>query len=369
MRAGIFCLIATAVLLLGRSAAIGETVDFDLVKKFGAISHASVERAVLEARRHFATKPDDVVILHFPPGVYGLSTDGLDTAGIDVSRVRPSAIGRLILQGAGMAATTLVFDSHHDELLGRASFHVSFVGMHFTIGHMTVSQGHVVAIEPGAVIVRIEDGFPTPGDLFNPASDRGRYLRRCDDRSAPPHISNDAGNTQVAWQNAAQLSGRDWRIEIRPTAGTSFRVGDLLAIKSKGTEGGAYRFIGGADIVFDDVAWSRITRGVFRGVNNVKILNSAIWRDPPVNGHLACLSSAAGGPQIGQPNDPPTTGDVVKNFTASGTGDDALAFFNASGEISGVHIQDSFARGILLYESPNVSLNNIRAERAPVLRQ
>jgi hypothetical protein len=100
----------------------------------------------------------------------------------------------------------------------------------------------------------------------------------------------------------------------------------------------------------------------------VKILNSAILRDPPVNGRVPCLASAAGGPQIGQPRDAPTTGDVVQNFTASGTGDDALAFFNASGTVSNVTIADSFARGILLVRSPGVALSGIHVQRAPVLR-
>ena len=113
----------------------------------------------------------------------------------------------------------------------------------------------------------------------------------------------------------------------------------------------------------------RVTRGVFRGgMSDVKILNSSILRDPPVRGRVPCLASAAGGPQIGQPRDAPTSGDIVRNFTAAGTGDDALAFFNASGSVSNVTIADSFARGILLYRSPGVTLSNVHVQQAPVLR-
>ena len=87
-------------------------------------------------------------------------------------------------------------------------------------------------------------------------------------------------------------------------------------MKSKSEESSAYRFLGGNDLTFDDVLWTRATRGVFRsGTNNVHILNSAIRRDPPIFGQSPCLSSAAGGPQFGQPRDPETTGNLVENFT------------------------------------------------------
>ena len=64
--------------------------------------------------------------------------------------------------------------------------------------------------------------------------------------------------------------------------------------------------------------------------------------------------------QIGQPNDPPITGVIVRNHTSAGTGDDAVAFFNVvGGEVSGCHINDSFARGILLYKSTATLRDNV----------
>jgi len=78
------------------------------------------------------------------------------------------------------------------------------------------------------------------------------------------------------------------------------------------------------------------------------------------------LAAPGGGPQIGQPNDPPTTGNLVKNCRFIASGDDAVAFFNASGEISGCFIRDAFARGILAANSPNAILTSNTVIRCPV---
>jgi hypothetical protein len=362
--------LAAVAWLLAAASAHAASLDIDVAKKYGAVSLSAINAAIGDARRGFAVSPNDIITLRLPAGVFTLTGQGGEAASIDVSGISPGPAGRLILRGAGSDRTTLVFDTHHDEIFGRNTSHVSFIGLHFTTGHMSVSQGIVETMQPGAVVLRIADGFPTPAALFNPASDRGRYVRRCTQDGGAPHIDQDPDNVQIPWSQAEALPQGRWRLAIRPPRGwEGFRPGDVLAIKSKADDGNAYRFLGGDDVVFDDVIWSRLTRGVFRGVNDVKILNATILRDPPVDGQVPCLSSAAGGPQIGQPRDPPTTGNIVQNFNSAGTGDDALAFFNASGSVSHVTITDSFARGILLYHSPGVALSDIHVERAPVLRQ
>ncbi len=356
--------LAVGLWLLATAKAQAATRDIDIARTYGAISLSTINAAIADAKSRFAADPNQTIALHLPAGVFTLSARGADPPSIDVSGINPGPTGRLILQGAGPDRTTLVFDTRHDEIFGRNTSHVAFIGLHFTIGHMTISQGIVDSVEPNAVTLRIAEGFPTPADLYNPNSDRGRYLRRC----TAGHI--DQQDRQIPWDQADPMSDGRWRLTIRPRRDAApFHPGDQLAIKSKGDDGNAYRFLGGDDIVFDHVAWSRLTRGVFRGVNNVQIRNAAILRDPPVHGQLPCLASAAGGPQIGQPRDPPTTGDIVQNFTASGTGDDALAFFNASGAVTNATITDSFARGILLYHSPGVTLTAIHTDRAPVLQQ
>ncbi len=331
---------------------------------------ASIDRAIDDARRQFLSSPNDVITLNLPAGVFHLSGGDERAASIDVSRVQPGAQGRLIVKGAGSDTTTLVFDTHRDEIVGRDSAHIAFIGLHFTVGYLTVSQGHVERVLPDAVVLRIEDGFPTPGDLFDPAVRAGRYLRRCTDSASAPKIEEE-DNGQVPWFRAESLGGRLWQLDVRHRPdGAVFRAGDLLAIKSKHDDGNAYKFLGSSDVTFDDVLWTRNTRGVFRaGTSNVRILNSRILRDPAIDGHVPCLASAGGGPQFGQPRDPETSGNIVANFSATGTGDDAIAFFNASGRVDHVKVTDSFARGILLFNSRGVELGQVDAERAPVLRQ
>ena len=86
----------------------------------------------------------------------------------------------------------------------------------------------------------------------------------------------------------------------------------------------------------------------------------------PTTGLPQCLATAGGGPQLGQPNDPPIHGVVVRNHTSSGTGDDAIALFNVrGGSISDCHISDSFARAVLLYQSTAVLTDN-DIQRCPV---
>ncbi len=346
------------------------TVDVDVARQYGGISLASIDHAIDDARRQFLASPNDVIALNLPAGVFDLSDGGEHAASIDVSHVQPGAQGRLILKGAGSDRTTLVFDTHKDEIIGRGAAHIAFVGLHFTVGYLTVSQGHVERVLPDAIVIRIEDGFPTPGDLFDPALRAGRYLRRCTDSATAPEIEQQA-NGQVPWFRAAPLGGALWQLDIRHRPdGAMFRPGDLVAIKSKHDDGNAYKFLDSSDLAFDDVLWTRNTRGVFRaGTSHVKILNSRILRDPAIQGHVPCLASAAGGPQFGQPRDPETSGDIVENFSATGTGDDAIAFFNASGRVDHAKLTDSFARGLLLFNSPGVEVGQVDAQRAPMLRQ
>jgi hypothetical protein len=361
-------LVGALILWFGGSATAA-TMTIDIQKKYGAVSLSAINRAINDARAHFAANPNDVVVLSVPAGVFTLSAELGSQPSIDVSDVTPGPGGQLVLRGAGKHQTTLVFATGHDEILGRNAHRVSFIGLHFTIDHLTASQGHVVQVLPEAVLVRLEDGFPTPQQLGDAEMPKGSWLRRCADSATTPGISQD-DNIQVHWSRAEAVAPLVWRFDLnRQPNSVVLAVGDLVAIKEKSAGGGTFHFTQSSDLTFDDVEWSRATRGVFRaGTYNVKILNSSIERGPPVDGHVPCIGSSGGGPQFGQPRDPPMTGIVVSNFTAVGTGDDALAFFNASGTVNGVTISDSFARGIMLFRSDGVSLSNVAVARAPILR-
>jgi hypothetical protein len=359
-----------ALFLWGGGSATAATVNIDIQKKYGTVSLSAINHAIGEARAHFAANPNDIVILHVPAGVFSLAAgaDADSSPSIDVSDVTPGPGGQLVLRGAGKGQTTLVFTMGHDEIVGHNAHRVSFIGLHFTVDHMTASQGHVAQVLPDAVILRLEDGFPTPADIGDAQAPKGAWLRRFTDSATDPHLEPD-NNEQVHWWRAVPVAPRVWRFDLNQgTENAALSVGDLVAIKEKPVGGGTFRFSESSDLTFDDVEWTRATRGVFRhGTYNVKILNSSIERGPPVEGHVPALASSGGGPQFGQPRDPPMTGIVVSNFTANGTGDDALAFFNASGTVDRVTIADSFARGILLFRSEGVVLSNVQVARAPIL--
>jgi hypothetical protein len=244
--------------------------------------------------------------------------------------------------------------------------------MHMTRKDYTVSQGLVVETAPGKVVLEIQDGFPTPAMIFNPRSDQGRFLRRYTNSRTDPHICRE-DNEQIPWTRASHLEGRKWQIDLKKkNLLANYAKGALVGIKSKhGGEaefgGQTYWFMGGSDFLFDSVKWTQKTRGVFRGgFNKVQFLNCVTDRSPPINGQTPCLAAPGGGPQIGQPNDPPTTGNVVRNCRFVASGDDAVAFFNASGVISGCSIRDAFCRGILAANSANAVLSNNQVVRCPV---
>jgi len=188
-----------------------------------------------------------------------------------------------------------------------------------------------------------------------------------DSRTDPQLIQTN--NSQIAWADAVCLGGRRWRIALKKRHfQPPYSEGDLIGIKSK-KGGQAYWFYCGADILFRDVKWTHKTRGVFRGgFNKVRFENCITERAPPINGQTPCLAAPGGGPQIGQPHDLRTDGHVVKSCRFGALGDDAVAFFNAAGEIRDCNISDAFARGILLYKSPDAILTNNTVLRCPVIR-
>ncbi len=371
--------IAQALLFLFAAVVCrAETVQVDVQSKYG-ITIEGINHAIQDAKTHFAQSPNDVVVLNIPAGNFDLTQEpgdspvrsgkmGKEVTGIDLNGIKPGPSGRLVLKGAGQDKTTLLFARETTQFEGRGVYHVTVSGFHLDSVGMRTTQGHVVSVAPGVVVLDIEDGFPSFADIFNSASHQGRYLRRFTDSKTDPQLVQD-DNTQVPWLTATLISGQRWQVNLKRTTETPpYKPGDLIAVKSK-VGGQAYWFSGGSDFVFDDIKWTKESRGVFRGgFNNIKVLNSDVEREPPINGQVSCLSTSGGGPQIGQPHDPPTTGNVVDHYSAEGTGDDSVAFFNGSGTISNVKIADSFGRGILLANSPNVVITNADVQRCKILK-
>lgn len=341
-------------------------------ERFG-ITAEGIRKAVGAAKIHFDNASNDVVILEFEAGSFRLEDRGPSKGTIDLSGIRPGPNGRLIFQGKGMDRTILVFADNKHALYGRDVRRVTFADMHMTRKDYTVSQGLVVEVAPGRVVLDIHPGFPTPDMIFNPLSKQGRFLRRYTNSATDPQVI-EQNNEQLPWTRSSHIEGRRWQLDLKQKNRVAdYSAGDLIGIKSKHSKGKTefggqtYWFYSGSDFLFQSVKWTHKSRGVFRGgFEKVQILDCVIDRAPPINGQTPCLATPGGGPQIGQPNDPPTSGHLVKNCRFIATGDDAVAFFNATGKISGCYIRDSFARGILVANAPKTVLENNTVIRCPI---
>jgi hypothetical protein len=341
----------------------------DVIQDYGAVSATTLQKAVGDAATWLKANPDGIATVHVGAGRFDLSAPAASANVVDLSAVKPGGTGRLVLLGQGPDKTTLVFNNDAVQFYGRSTRHVTVEGFHFTTNQLTVSQGRVVAVGSTTVQLEILPGFPTPLDIFDAALGFGRYLRRyTDDPSGPQLIETD--NEQILWSAATAVSGRTYELSVTdPKRQLGFyQVGDLVCIKSK-SSGQTYFFTDSSDLVFKNIRWTHMSRGVFRqGSHHISILDSSIERAPAIDGYTPCLSSAAGGPQFGQPSDPATSGNEVRGFVATATGDDAIAFFNSDGVVENARITDSFARGILLNNSPNVTLTNTKLTRNPLLK-
>jgi hypothetical protein len=389
--------ITTTLVLLAASTLLSAqqpTVTKDLAAYASAcVGHTkstvcteSFDRAIGDARKDLAAHPDDIYLIRIPAGTFDFSAETpgdssgrghrASTAAITVSDISPAGKGRLILQGAGKDKTMLITNDSLEGVRGEHVSHLTIAGLTFNRPGMTTTQGNVVdASKPGQVTLDIQPGFPTPGSIYR-AEPGGKYIRVYTNSRTNPQLVLTLTNEQIAWGGTKppeQVPGSPSRWTLyfsRPSQSPSadYTRGALVCVKSKQSNQ-AYLFndapAGGSDIVFDDIRWLQQSRGAFRGgIVGIKVLNSEAPRAPAIQGQTPCLASPAGGPQIGQPKDPPTHDNLVENFFAEGTGDDSIAFFNDDGKpgtptasiVRNAHIANSFAREILLANSPGVTV-------------
>lgn len=334
----------------------------------GKNSAEAVAKGIERARQIFASRPSASVELVFGGGEYDLARPTKGREGIiEVDDLHPGKEGRLIFRGAGPGKTTLFFPKGSTWISGQNSQRLTFTGLHMSTREMTVSQGHIFSTGPGFVILDIQTGFPSPAEIYDADMSHGRYIREFTNSRTAPQIIE--GQKQFEWTKAVPVSGTRWRLILGDDRDPGYKKGALIGIKSKQT-GNTYYFARCSDLTFDAVKWTQISRGVFReGTERITFLGCVVDRMPAINGQVPCLSTPDGGPQIGQPDDPPITGNRVENCRFTGTGDDPIAFFNASGVVANNYIADSFARGILLHNSPDVTVKNNTLLRCEVLKK
>lgn len=332
------------------------------------VSVAGLREVLGKARASLAAAPDEDVAVRLPAGDFLLS-EAHAQAAIDLSDIsRETGRGRLVLSGQGMDKTHLIVDEQLFQIYGRNVRRVTIQDIEFSRPRPTVTQGRVASIDGHSVTLSVDAGLPSPADIRDDTP-RGHYLRKCA-LDGSGYYFPESNNAQVAWEDARQVGAQQWRFDVRQRRGLDqYKVGDLIAVKSK-HGGQAYWFSGGGDITFDRLRWLDVSRGVFRGgMSDIAILNSRVERRRDARGQSPCLSTPGGGPQLGQPGDPPTRNVRVQGNRIDGTGDDAIALFNADGIVSDNVVNGSFARGILLVNSPQIELRNNTVNRSPVLRK
>jgi hypothetical protein len=346
-----------------------------------------INRQLLVARNLFENsgKRDTTVVLKFAKGVFDFSKDGhgqtiyCDPPGscggipvLDLSDIEPGSNGRLLLLGAGPNQTQFIVGPDQIQFLGRQSRRITIAGINLRQDRLEASQGIQVSTSvrtpdgtPNWVGIDIFPGFPQmqpyPLGLWTSETGPGggHYLRRYLEH---PSCTIDAAMRQYSYREVFHDPGIPdrWWFHLERENPFNPDGGNLIGIKAKSGAGQAYVFSASNDIIFDDVRWTRRSRGVFlHGTINVQIFDSQIVPDPPILGVPVCMASSGGGPQFGLPDDPPTWGNVIDNFTAVNTGDDSIAIFNGHGpsgqagfSIHGVAIRSSFARSINLFKTP-----------------
>jgi len=354
-------LLVFAVLLSSAAAAAEVRID-------APDAWPAVQAALQSAREHFRRQPGEDFAIRFAAGSFTLAHPGAKAA-FDLSGIVPAnATGHLVIEGQGMERTNLVIAVALHALYGQDVNHLVVRDLQFSRPGRAVTQGRVVDVGPDALTLKLDPGMPVPPALVDDLK-IGHWLRKCVVSGADASFPEE-DNDQVAWTDVERLTDATWRFKVLQVGRLrQFRPGDLVAVKSK-HGGQAYWFFKGQDVRFERLRWLDQSRGVFRGgMSKIAILDSRIQRRPEPDGSVQCLSTSDGGPQIGQPDDPPTSDVLVKGNVFVGTGDDAIALFNASGVVAGNQVIDSLGRGILLVHSPAVEVKDNVLVRSRLLKQ
>ncbi len=321
------------------------------------VTQSGFSSIILDAKNHLISNPNDTVIINIDAGTYDIGGNGSN--GIFINSVVPGVNGRLIIKGAGMDSTTLVFTEVDQDMIRISdSENIVLSDMHMTREEYTVTQGFVQSVGTGYIDLELQSGFPDPLALYNSASDQGRYLRRYTNSQTDPQVIQ-TNNGQIPWGYVNSVftypvlvSGNTWRFFLNDPnlLASNYSIGDLVGVKSK-HEGETYFIVGGSDILIENIKWTHSTRGVARfGTNNLTIRKCRIERGDPINGQTPCMASPSGGPQMNQPNDAPSMNMIVDSCFIDSPGDDCVAFFNVDGgRVTNSVLKNSFSsRGIYI---------------------
>nr|GGH92196.1 hypothetical protein GCM10011355_01120 [Aquisalinus luteolus] len=374
-------------------------VTYNIADDFGSgnVNRSAIISAINAAEDYWdTTDPDANIVLEIDAGTWDIAgSPAIRLIGLNSTRQNDD--GWLIFKGQSMALTTLNFtDIEARGFFGRNAYRVHFCNFHITRDQETVSQGEIVGYLQGASwsadpdpdvygdetldnpgtfdtsgttsefpVVELHSGFPTIADIYNDDFGQGRYTKRWryNANGEPYRVQDDQ---QAPWEQYADYGSGRWVLGMYNDPG--YEIGDTIAIKSK-LAGEPFFFNQGDSITVENIRVTRASRMLFRGgVDNITFRNVSIERQASVGGRIPFLSTAEGGPQMGQPDEGPLTNIVVEDMQAFGTGDDPLAAFDVTGLfVTSSTFSDSFARGILLDDtSTTPCITDTLVERAPI---
>jgi hypothetical protein len=228
----------------------------------------------------------------------------------------------------------------------------------------TIVNDHVADIS-------IPANMPDLLTVYDPTQSSGRYARRY----LPDFTLNQATtNTQAAWSfplaagpipnPPTNIGPRLWQVPVKHSISSKgWVVGDILGLKSKHGGVSVLRVSFCTNVLVGGVSMHESSRCVFTDCTNLILTGWNILRPPD-----EILTTNEGGPQcVG------CTNVLVDTYVAQNPGDDALAFFSyqpppdpvlgplppipSTGFVRNVKVNDGFGRGILLWTTPNVAID------------
>lgn len=167
------------------------TLTWNVLEKYGSISHKSIQEGINDARDVFESTPSNssntTIILQLNSGTYEVY-GAINFTNKGIHPGMNGGSGKFVIRGQD---TILIFTDLYERIIyGWNVYNVIFAGIHFTRANYTVSQGtiHNVNMSLNSVDLWIHKGFPDPNLLISPTKPKGLFLRRYTNNKTDPHL-------------------------------------------------------------------------------------------------------------------------------------------------------------------------------------
>ncbi|PSU21688.1 hypothetical protein CTM84_08525 [Photobacterium kishitanii] len=335
------------------------------------------------------------LILHLPGGTYYLDNNSHGSKQ-GIIQIGSAINGTRILEIQGSTNKRNPTKLYANEsaywqsfIFGSYPKNITFSYLSFYRTEKTMSEGIITNVAKGYIDIKLLDGFPEIGRIYNQGMTSGRYLRLIsNDINNPTILSVDKG--QEPWGMDKQDNplppealdapqNRNWRIYTKNTQAdlsrVGYKIGLWVAVKSK-SYNYAYNFQGfSSNITFNNIGFFDSTMGQMHGgAKNITLNHVKFGRGDRVNGVVPAFASSAGGPQfMGYTDSSPYTNILLDYVWLEYTGDDNFSAQHASQgssfKLDHVTSKGAFARLLLAtYDAYGVCLtDNVILDNQPAV--